>query len=109
MRIVAACFTIFASESLKFLFGHVLRPLLVTNVVILADRLIKPLFAAIFNGLLQPGLILVYNIAVGTRLAVGPVLDVAMSAATVVAKVLGSIRLISLNYYGRSSGTVQNM
>ncbi|XP_069677976.1 uncharacterized protein [Periplaneta americana] len=59
--------THFILQLLRFLLYSILRPLTVGIIQIFSDYFIKPLLSILFNGVIQPILILLYNIATSFR------------------------------------------
>ena len=62
------------------------------------DYLYKPVLAAFFNAILQPMAVFLYNIGVGLRTIMTPLIDIMRSVFTQIAMLLRAFRLVELNW-----------
>ncbi|XP_014673364.1 PREDICTED: uncharacterized protein LOC106813674 isoform X5 [Priapulus caudatus] len=88
---------IFFIELIKFLCRHIFQRLLVGVVTVLCDYAFKPLLAGLFNGLLQPTLVLAWNVVVSLRRVFEPLTDILHSLVAQVVLLLRAVRLIEWN------------
>ncbi|XP_013382588.1 uncharacterized protein LOC106153267 [Lingula anatina] len=97
LRLIVGFFIIFVVELYRFVMRHILHPILVGILVVTGDYLIKPVLSAIFNGILQPVSIFLYNLFVALRTGLNPLIDIINGFARQVAVILGAFRLVVVN------------
>lgn len=96
---------IFLLELIKFTFHKVMVRLLVGFIVVFGDHLLKPVLAAVFNSLLQPSLAFLWNVFLGLRNGVRPLLDITREVVLQVTTLLKGFRLFELNWKPTFSNT----
>ena len=113
LRIIVTFAVLLVVELYKFVLRYIFQPLVIGVLVTSGDHVIKPLFSAIFNGFIQPTLILLWNSFVGLRNALGPVIDILRGLAQLIALILKAFRLVDVNLHrhqdGYHQGAVQNI
>lgn len=77
-----------------------MRPLTVGVLQIFSDYCIKPLLATIFNALVQPPLIFVYNVATTMRDICDPIAEGMGYFLREIAAIFAAIRLVDVKYCG---------
>ena len=80
----------------RFWVYSVIRPLTVGILQLLADYFIKPLLSIIFNALIQPVLILLYNIATSLRDLCEPIAEAMGLFLRELANVCAAIRIVEV-------------
>lgn len=75
IHIAFALFTAFFLQLYRFILQSTIRPLIVGFVQLTSDYMIKPILALIFNAIIQPVLIYLYNIATSFRDLCEPIAD----------------------------------
>lgn len=91
--------TAFILQLLRFFLYSLVRPLTVGVIQMFADYLIKPLLTIIFNGIIQPILILLYNIATSFRDLCEPIAQSIGFFIREFAILFRAIRLVEANHY----------
>lgn len=81
----------------RFLFHSIIRPLTIGVVQLSSDYFFKPLLAVLFNGIIQPILIFVYNIATSLRDISKPVADSVGFFIREVSEICKSIRFVEIH------------
>ncbi|XP_078580391.1 uncharacterized protein LOC144864316 [Branchiostoma floridae x Branchiostoma japonicum] len=100
LRLLVDVFVILTVELSRFLFRQLVQNLLIGLLVVMGDHLFKPLVAALFNSFLQPGLMLMWNVATATKTVFSPLIDILRGVALQVAVVLRAFRLVEVNWKG---------
>ena len=98
VRLIFDFFLIFVLELMAFVVRHILVRSLVGLVVVVGDHLLKPLLTTLFNSFVQPLLAFLWNVLVGCKNAVQPVLDLTREILLQVATLLKAFRLFELNW-----------
>ncbi|XP_029055695.1 uncharacterized protein LOC114882805 [Osmia bicornis bicornis] len=96
IHIGTAFVTAFILQFLRFILYSVIRPLTVGILQLLADYFIKPLLSIIFNALIQPVLILLYNIATSLRDLCEPIAEAMGLFLRELANVCAAIRIVEV-------------
>ncbi|XP_067647817.1 uncharacterized protein [Eurosta solidaginis] len=91
----------FVLQAYRFVLYSLVNTLIVGFLHMSSDYLIKPMLTVIFNGFLQPPLILVYNILTSLRDILEPVADTINNFMRPVATVGKSLRLVHVTYNTR--------
>ncbi|XP_023247959.1 uncharacterized protein LOC106647079 [Copidosoma floridanum] len=95
--------TAFLLQFLRCILFSLVRPLTVGVIQLMADYFIKPVLSIVFNGLIQPVLILFYNIATSLRDCCEPLAAALGFFIKEVALLFKSCRLIEITRnYGRN-------
>ncbi|KAG8225807.1 hypothetical protein J437_LFUL005614 [Ladona fulva] len=97
LHLFVAFITTFILQLIRFLLHSLLRPLTVGIIQLISDYLLKPLLTIVFNGVLQPCLILLYNIATSFRDVCEPLAQALGFWMTNFAILFQSIRLIDIH------------
>lgn len=74
----------------------IFRPLIIGLIQLASDYFFKPLLTVIFNGIIQPPLIFLYNIATSLRDLCDPIAEAMGYFLREIAVVLRAIRLIEI-------------
>ncbi|XP_026470886.1 uncharacterized protein LOC113375152 [Ctenocephalides felis] len=97
LHIGFAFLTAFILQLIRFLLFSALRPLTVGVIQLVSDYCFKPLLTAIFNGVLQPPLIFLYNLANSFRDLCEPLADAFGHFLRPVANLIRAFRIIEIN------------
>ncbi|XP_015112559.1 uncharacterized protein LOC107038154 [Diachasma alloeum] len=89
--------TAFLLQLLRFILYSLIRPLTIGIIQLLSDYFIKPLLTIIFNALIQPVLILLYNIATSLRDLCEPIAEAIGFFIRELSRLFQAIRLIEIN------------
>ncbi|XP_057322212.1 uncharacterized protein LOC130665703 isoform X1 [Microplitis mediator] len=89
--------TAFILQLFKFILCSVVRPLTVGVIQLTADYFIKPVLMITFNGLIQPVLIFLYNIATSFRDVCKPIAEALGYFLSEVAGLCRAIRLVEIH------------
>ncbi|XP_011297090.1 uncharacterized protein [Fopius arisanus] len=89
--------TAFLLQLLRFTLYSLIRPLTIGIIQLLSDYLIKPLLTIIFNALIQPVLILLYNIATSLRDLCEPIAEAIGFFIRELSRLFQAIRLVEVN------------
>ncbi|XP_058804504.1 uncharacterized protein LOC131671797 [Phymastichus coffea] len=92
-------------QSLRFLLFSIIRPLIIGTIQLVADYFVKPLLSIMFNGLIQPILILFYNIATSIRDCCEPIAAALGFFIKEFAVLFTSCRLVEVNNRGNNGDT----
>lgn len=95
--IVVAFIIAFVLQTFRFVMYGIVRPLLIGTMQIVGDYLLKPLLAIVFNGFVQPPLILVLNIFVSVRDICKPIAETLQMFCQPFSDCLRSIRLVEIH------------
>ncbi|XP_076451410.1 uncharacterized protein LOC143287334 [Babylonia areolata] len=106
LRIVTSVFVSLVVEAVNFITDHIFRPLFVGLLTTSGNRLVKPLLAGLFNLLLQPLVIFLWNLASGLRHACQPLIDIFGGFLAKVTLLVQAFRLVEVN--GGGSGGLPN-
>ncbi|KAH8300479.1 hypothetical protein KR018_008489 [Drosophila ironensis] len=98
LHIAVAFVVAFILQSYRFLLYSLVNSLIVGLMNMTADYLVKPVLTMLFNGFLQPPLILLYNILCSLRDILEPVAQTLDNFMKPLATVLRSFRLVDVNY-----------
>ncbi|EFN89817.1 uncharacterized protein LOC105181454 [Harpegnathos saltator] len=88
----------FILQLLRFLLYSVIRPLTVGILQLIADYFVKPLLSIVFNALIQPILILFYNIAMSLRDLCQPIAEALGLFLREIANLCAAIRLVEVKH-----------
>lgn len=89
--------TAFILQLFKFMLFSVVRPLTVGVIQLTADYFIKPVLMITFNGLVQPVLIFLYNVATSFRDVCKPIAEALGYFLTEIADLCRAIRLVEIH------------
>ena len=89
----------FILQLIRFLLFSIVRPLTVGVIQLVADYFLKPLLTITFNGLIQPFLILLYNIATSFRDCCEPLAAAFGYCIKELAELFRACRLVEINNY----------
>ncbi|KAF7282401.1 hypothetical protein GWI33_002715 [Rhynchophorus ferrugineus] len=89
--------TSFILQFFRFILYSIFRPLTIGLVQLASDYFFKPFLATVFNGIVQPVLIFIFNIAASIRDLCNPVAEGVGYFLREFAVLLGSIRLVEVN------------
>ncbi|XP_046555248.1 uncharacterized protein LOC124264545 isoform X2 [Haliotis rubra] len=109
LRLVTGIFIIFIVEALKFVFHHVVQPIIIGLLTGVGDSLLKPLFSLTFSLILQPIIVFFWNILTGVRHLSQPVIDILHGVLTPIAMVLRSFRLFDVTYQNSLNRPIRNV
>lgn len=105
IHIGIAFMTAFILQFLRFVLYSIIRPLTVGILQLIADYFVKPLLSIIFNALIQPILILFYNIAMSLKDLCEPIAEAIGLFLREIANVCAAIRLVEVKHVHASSTT----
>ncbi|XP_020707951.2 uncharacterized protein LOC105685842 [Athalia rosae] len=97
IHIGIAFVTAFILQLIRFLLFSIVRPLTVGIVQLIADYFIKPALSILFNALIQPVLILLYNIATSFRDLCEPVAEGIGFFLREIAQLFRAFRIVEVN------------
>lgn len=97
LRILTGFVFIFLVELLLFLIRDTVYKLSVKIIVIFGNFLVKPLLSNVFNAIIQPVLVFLWNIFAAIRNMFEPIIDILRSIAHQIAVVLEALRLVNIN------------
>ncbi|KAK0162417.1 hypothetical protein PV327_006194 [Microctonus hyperodae] len=89
--------TAFLLQFLRFILRSIIRPLIVGVIQMIADYVFKPFLTIIYNGVIQPLLIFLYNIATSFRDLCEPIAEAMGYFFREFANLFRAIRLIEIN------------
>lgn len=98
IHIGIAFVTAFILQLLRFVLYSVIRPLTVGILQLIADYFVKPLLSILFNALVQPVLILLYNIATSLRDLCEPIAEAMGLFLREIANLCAAIRLVEVKH-----------
>ncbi|BFF97346.1 uncharacterized protein DMAD_05780 [Drosophila madeirensis] len=98
LHIAVAFVVAFILQSYRFVLYSLVNTLLVGLLHLTSDYVLKPVLTTLFNGFLQPPLILVYNILCSLRDITEPLGDALGHFLNPLATVCGSLRLVDVNH-----------
>ncbi|XP_076387624.1 uncharacterized protein LOC100876945 [Megachile rotundata] len=96
IHIGTAFVTAFILQFLRFILYSIIRPLTVGILQMLADYFIKPCLSIVFNALIQPVLILLYNIATSFKDLCEPIAEALGLFLREIANVCAAIRIVEV-------------
>lgn len=96
IHIGTAFITAFILQLVRFILYSIIRPLTVGILQLLADYFIKPLLSIVFNALIQPVLILLYNIATSCKDLCEPIAEAIGLFLREIAHVCAAIRVVEV-------------
>ncbi|KAK9305186.1 hypothetical protein QLX08_003704 [Tetragonisca angustula] len=96
IHIGTAFITAFVLQLVRFILYSIIRPLTVGILQLLADYFIKPLLSIVFNALIQPVLILLYNIATSCKDLCEPIAEAIGLFLREIAHVCAAIRVVEV-------------
>ncbi|XP_035730384.1 uncharacterized protein LOC118445285 isoform X2 [Vespa mandarinia] len=105
IHIGTAFLTAFILQLIRFILFSLIRPLTVGILQLFADYFVKPLLSIIFNALIQPILILLYNIATSIKDLCEPLAETIGLFLREIANLCRSIRIIEIKYENKGSPT----
>lgn len=97
LHIGVTFFITFFLQAYRFLLHSIIRAILVGFLQMTSDYFIKPLLTVIFNGFIQPPLILCYNLFSSICDMLEPIAKIFDNFLKPIANVLQSIRLVNFN------------
>ncbi|KAI8036598.1 uncharacterized protein LOC128260124 [Drosophila gunungcola] len=98
LHIAVAFVVAFILQSYRFVLYSLVNTLIVGLLHMTSDYMLKPILTMIFNGYLQPPLILLYNILCSVRDILEPVASTLNNFMKPLATVGNSFRLVDVNY-----------
>lgn len=98
IHIGTAFVTTFILQLLRFLLYSIIRPLTVGILQLTADYLVKPVLSILFNAIIQPVLILFYNIFTSVRDLCEPIAEALGMFLREIANVCAAIRIIEVKH-----------
>ncbi|XP_011694786.1 PREDICTED: uncharacterized protein LOC105454113 [Wasmannia auropunctata] len=98
IHIGIAFVTAFILQLLRFVLYSVIRPLTVGILQLIADYFVKPLLSILFNALVQPILILFYNIATSLRDLCEPIAEAMGLFLREIANLCAAIRIVEVKH-----------
>ncbi|KAJ8667910.1 hypothetical protein QAD02_009573 [Eretmocerus hayati] len=102
VHIGATFFTTLILQFIRCLLFSLVRPLTVGVVQLIADYFVKPLLSITFNGIIQPILILFYNMATSLRDCCEPLATILGFYTREFAALFRSCRLIEINHHHKN-------
>lgn len=99
LQIAVTFFLSFVLQFYRFLLYSVFRVFVVGVFQITSDYFLKPLIAVLFNGFLQPPLILLFNTMTSLQDVLMPVAQTVNNLLIPFTNILKSIRLVTVNKY----------
>lgn len=96
VHIGTAFLTAFILQLIRFILFSLVRPLTVGILQLFADYFMKPLLSIIFNALIQPVLILLYNIATSIKDLCEPLAEAIGLFLREIANLCRAIRIIEI-------------
>ncbi|OAD57474.1 hypothetical protein WN48_02016 [Eufriesea mexicana] len=103
IHIGTAFVTAFILQLVRFILYSIIRPLTVGILQLLADYFIKPLLSIVFNALIQPILILLYNIATSFKDLCEPIAEAIGLFLREIAHLCAAIRIVEVRQGTASS------
>lgn len=107
LHIVVAFVVAFFLQTFRFILYSIIRPVLVGVVQMTADYLIKPMLTVMFNGLLQPPLVLAFNVFTSVCDMMEPLARMCGHFLKPVADTLRAIRFVEI--YNRRTDNVNQV
>ncbi|KYM97943.1 hypothetical protein ALC62_11289 [Cyphomyrmex costatus] len=98
IHIGIAFVTAFILQLLRFVLYSVIRPLTVGILQLIADYFVKPLLSILFNAMVQPVLILLYNIATSLRDLCEPIAEAMGLFLREIANLCAAIRIVEVKH-----------
>lgn len=105
IHIGTAFVTAFILQFLRFILFSIVRPLTVGILQLLGDYLIKPLLSIVFNALIQPIIILFYNIATSLRDLCEPLAEAVGLFLREIANLCRGIRIVEIKHTNAAPNT----
>ncbi|XP_076179558.1 uncharacterized protein LOC143152864 [Ptiloglossa arizonensis] len=96
IHIGTAFVTAFILQLIRFVLYSIIRPLTVGVLQMLADYFIKPCLSIVFNALIQPVLILLYNIATSLKDLCEPISEAIGLFLREIANLCAAIRIVEV-------------
>lgn len=97
--------TAFVLQLLRFVLYSIVRPLTVGTLQLLADYFVKPLLSIFFNAIIQPVLILLYNVATSIRDLCEPIAEALGFFLREFAAVVQAFRIVEINRTSNATTT----
>eukprot|EP00794_Sanderia_malayensis_P018187 gene18187-20001_t len=101
LQIVNDVFVIFIVETVRFLLKQFGRKLIAGVITAVGDFVTKPVLSAIFNSIIQPVFVLVWNVMHGLLKLLRPVLNITRELLGQVAHVVRAFRLVDVKTESR--------
>lgn len=105
VHIGTAFVTAFILQFLRFILFSIVRPLTVGILQLLADYFVKPLLSIVFNALIQPVLILLYNVATSMKDLCEPLAQAVGFFLREIANVCAAIRIVEIKHVSNPTST----
>ena len=96
IHIGTAFVTAFILQFIRFILYSIFRPLTVGILQLFADYFIKPLLSIFFNALVQPVLILLYNVATSFKDLCEPIAEAIGLFLREIANLFAAIRIVEV-------------
>ncbi|XP_065647949.1 uncharacterized protein LOC124812295 isoform X1 [Hydra vulgaris] len=109
VRILIDFILLFVLELTAFLFRSIIQRVIVGIIYIIGDWLIKPVFSASFNALIQPIFVLVWNLTSELRQATLPFSNLLLDMIKPFAKLLKSFRLFEYRVINCENNLVKEL
>lgn len=100
-RIIFDFITIFVIELLRLIFSTVFQKFIVGVITIMGDYFLKPLLSSVFNSVLQPEFVFLWNTTRGIRRLSQPLVQLFGDILQYFSGLLRSFRLFEYNNYRR--------
>lgn len=104
IHIAIAVVIAFVLQTFRFIMYSIVRPMLVGSLQIVSDYGVKPLLTVIFNGFLQPPLILGLNLLNSMADMVEPLARTVASFVRPLVEVFRACRLVEITHYHQNNG-----
>ncbi|XP_022111753.1 uncharacterized protein LOC110991005 [Acanthaster planci] len=98
LRIFVDFLLILILELLRFLAYNVFGLLFVGLLTTFGDYFFKPVLAAMFNSILQPLAVFLYNVGMALKTIFGPLIDIFRALLIQFAMLLRAFRLVEVNW-----------
>ncbi|RLU18994.1 hypothetical protein DMN91_009352 [Ooceraea biroi] len=105
IHIGTAFVTAFILQLLRFVLYSVIRPLTVGILQLMADYFVKPLLSILFNAVVQPVLILFYNIFTSLRDLCEPIAEAMGLFLREIANLCAAIRIVEVKHVHHHAST----
>ena len=94
LHIICDLFVIFLLELVKLVFATVFQKFIVGMLTVIGDCILKPLLSSLFNSLLQPLFVMLWNTTTGVRRFVQPMVLLIADILQPITYLVRSFRLI---------------
>lgn len=98
LRIITSIVLVFIIELVKYLIKYIFGPIVVGILETVGDFVVKPTLTLVFNGIIQPLGVFLWNVFVALRHMFGPVGDILKKLFTPLAMLCRSIRCVEIHW-----------